>query len=116
MEVLFDDVQDSFVPLVRFPCRSPLLRPDVAVPRRTALRALRHDFNEADRLWELGVQEERWQDDWDAAEDFRVEYIAKRVPLAVEAVAYIDQYRAMLRTLSIPPAWERCDPSPGRYS
>jgi hypothetical protein len=62
--------------------------------------------DEADRLWELGVREGRWEDDWDAAEDFRAEYIAKRVLLSPEAVACIDQYRAMLQTLSIPPTWE----------
>jgi hypothetical protein len=61
--------------------------------------------DEADRLWELGVQEGRWANELDAAEDFGAEYLAKRVPLSPEAVAYIDQYKAMLRTLSIPSGW-----------
>ena len=42
----------------------------------------------------------------DAAGDFRAEYNCEAVPLSPEALAYIDKYRAMLQTLSIPPAWK----------
>lgn len=175
MEVTFDDVQDSFVPVVRFvsllivgrhphfgalgtehpaalatfPAQEPgfcrliagrlsqrSLQPDldVLVDRqaligkfRTFLAALADHpcfgpmwlchagllsepydtiSDEADQLWERGVHEGRWEDDWDAGEDFRAAYISKRVPLLPESVAYIDQYRAMLRTLKIPPTWD----------
>jgi hypothetical protein len=174
--VLFDDVRDSFVPVVRFvsllvaggyphfgatgsndtpvaiatfPAREPgtcrliagrltrwVLQADldVLVDRQALIGEFRTFLNtladhpcfgpmwlchaglpsepydtisdEADRLWELGVQDGRWEDDWDAAGDFKAEYIAKRIPLSPEAVACIDQYRAMLRTLSIPSGWE----------
>jgi hypothetical protein len=175
LEVMSDDVQDSFVPVVHFvsllaaggyphfgaigsetpaamatfPAREPglcrlvagrwsrwVLQPDldVLVDRQALIGEFRKFLNtladhpcfgpmwlchaglleepydrisdEADRRWALGVQEGRWEDDWDTAGDFKAEYIAKRVPLSPEAVACIDQYRAMLRTLSIPPGWE----------
>lgn len=173
LEVVFDDVRDSFVPVVRFvllltvgeyphfgalgeddpaalatfPAREPgfcrlvagrlsqgSLQPDldVLVDRqaligefRTFLAALADHpcfgpmwlwhaelpsepydtiSDEADQLWER-VQDGRWEDDWDAGEDFRATYVSKRVPLSPEAAAFIDQYRRMLRTLSIPPTW-----------
>jgi hypothetical protein len=172
VEVLFDDVQDSFVPVVRFvsllvagghphfgvigsetpvamatfPAREPglcrliagrltrwVLQPDLdlLVDRQALIEEFRTFLKTladhpcfgpmwlchagvpsepydtiSDELWELGVQERRWEDDWDAAGDFKAEYIATRIPLSPEVVAYIDQYRAMLRTLSIPFGWE----------
>ena len=56
-----------------------------------------HLGDEADRLWEQGVSEGRWPDDWDQQKDFEARYVADRIKLTTEQVNAVDCYRIRLR-------------------
>jgi hypothetical protein len=64
-----------------------------------------HLSDEADRLWEEGVQAGHLPDDIDAEYDFKADYMAQRMSLTPDQYVFLEKYQTMLRTLVIPDDW-----------
>jgi hypothetical protein len=62
-------------------------------------------IDEAERLWEEGVQAGRFPDDFDAEYDFEADYMAQHMPLTAGEYVFLEKYQTMLRTLEIPDDW-----------
>ena len=56
-----------------------------------------HLSDEADKLWEQGVSQGYWSDDWDRQVDFHARYVAERIELTPEQVDVVERYRTRLR-------------------
>jgi hypothetical protein len=61
--------------------------------------------DEAERLWDEGVQAGRFPADFDAEMDFEADYMAQHMPLTPNQYVFLEKYQTMLRTLVIPADW-----------